>query len=196
MKGMRATIAGLIFFVGACAADGESTSSSASTSSSSSSTSTSTSTSSTTTAPADTSTGEPGDGLFQCVEMCEVPSECCVPGLPCPGPYPNNVDCQNGLCVPPICVEDADCEAAAAGTVCRSVRDHMACVIPCTDDAPCTAAALGACVGTDDDDGGSFCFVRCDAPGQFCGNQVCDAASGLCTCNSDGNCQSDWVCID
>jgi hypothetical protein len=161
-------------------------------------TSTSVSTTSTSTS-ADASSSEsgppPGDGILQCVEMCEVPSECCIPGLPCPGPYPNNVDCQDGLCVEPKCVDDAECDEAAAGTVCRVVRGNPSCVIPCTDDAPCTAAALGACVGTDDV-GGSFCFIRCDAPGEFCGNETCDAASGLCTCTSDGNCQSDWLCLD
>ena len=140
-------------------------------------------------------TGPVGDGLLQCVETCAVPLDCCTPGTPCPGPYPHNVDCIDGLCVPPTCVDDEDCAAYLAGTVCREVRGHADCVLPCTDDVPCEAADLGTCAGTDDE-GAAFCFLRCDAPGEFCGAQTCDPASGLCVCAGDGSCQSDWVCID
>lgn len=140
-------------------------------------------------------TGPVGDGVLQCVETCTVPSDCCIPGEPCPGPYPYNVDCIDDLCVPPRCVDDEDCAAILPDAVCRAVGSRDDCVLPCTDDGPCTAAALGTCAGVDDD-GGSFCMVRCDDPGMFCGNQTCDAANGLCTCTGDGQCQSDWRCID
>ncbi len=140
-------------------------------------------------------TGPMGDGVLQCVETCEVPTDCCVPGTPCPGAYPYNIDCIDGLCIPPSCVDDTECQAVAASTVCRPVAGNTTCVVPCADDAPCTAIDLGVCAGSDDD-GARFCLRRCDAPGEFCGNQTCDSTSGRCTCSSDGQCQSSWRCVD
>ena len=148
-----------------------------------------------TSADGSSTTGPVGDGVLQCVETCTVPLDCCVPGEPCPGPYPYNVDCIGGLCRQAVCVDDAECEAYLTGTLCREVRGLATCVLPCADDAPCTAATLGTCTGTDDA-GATYCLDRCDAPGAFCGNQTCDAATGLCTCTGDGQCQSDWRCID
>jgi len=168
-----------------------------------SSTSTSTSNGSTTSATptssegaADTSTGPAGDGILQCVETCEVPSECCLPGTPCPGPYPYNVDCKDGRCVAPHCEDDDDCAAIHEGGVCRPVRGRPSCVLPCDDDAAC--AVFGThylCVGTTDL-GERHCFEHCDQQGVFCGNATCDPTSGLCVCTGDGQCQSDWTCVD
>lgn len=148
-----------------------------------------------TAAEGSSTTGPVGDGVLQCVETCTVPLDCCVPGEPCPGPYPYNVDCIDGLCRQAVCVDDAECEAYLAGTLCREVRGLATCVLPCADDASCTAATLGTCTGTDDA-GATYCLERCDAPGAFCGNQTCDDATGLCTCTGDGQCQSDWRCVD
>jgi hypothetical protein len=153
---------------------------------------------SSTTAPASTdasteSTGAPvGDGIKWCVETCTVPAECCLPGTPCPGPYPNNVACVDGLCTPAACADDSECAAVDPASVCRDVRGTPTCIVPCRGPDDCTT---GTCDGVDDA-GTGFCFVRCDAPGQFCGNQTCDAATGLCVCASDGQCLSDWVCVD
>lgn len=139
------------------------------------------------------STGAPpGDGISWCVETCMVPVECCLPGTPCPGPYPNNVDCIGGLCTPAVCVDDTDCAAVDPASVCRDVRGTATCIVPCTGPTDCT---VGTCDGVDDA-GTAFCFERCDAPGQFCGNQTCDVATGLCVCTGDGQCQSDWLCLD
>jgi hypothetical protein len=140
-------------------------------------------------------TGPVGDGVLQCVETCSVPLDCCIPGEPCPGPYPYNVDCIGGLCRQAVCVDDAECEAYLSGTLCREVRGLATCVLQCADEAPCEAAGLGTCSGTDDA-GATYCLERCDAPGAFCGNQTCDAGTGLCTCSGDGQCQSDWRCVD
>lgn len=173
-------------------ADATSGSSSSSTSSSSSSSSGAV----TSETAADTSTGVVGDGILQCVETCEVPSECCLPGTACPGPYPYNVDCKDGLCVKPHCEADEDCAAINPAGVCRVVRGTPSCVVPCVDDGAC--APLGShylCVGTTDE-GESICFEHCDQEGVFCGNATCDPTSGLCVCTSDGQCQSHWSCID
>lgn len=137
-----------------------------------------------------------GDGLLQCIETCEVPSECCLPGTACPGSYPNNVDCRDGFCVRPQCQDDAECEALGTGMLCRALRGVATCVLPCTDDAEC--AELGAhqlCRGTTDL-GERHCFEHCDQAGVFCGNQSCDPDSGLCLCETDGECLSGWQCRD
>jgi hypothetical protein len=137
-----------------------------------------------------------GDGLLQCIETCEVPSECCLPGTACPGPYPNNVDCRDGFCVRPHCIDDAECEALSAGMLCRPVRGVATCVLPCTDDAGCVGAgAHQLCRGTTDM-GEQHCFEHCDQAGVFCGNQSCDPDSGLCLCETDGECLSGWQCHD
>lgn len=138
----------------------------------------------------------PGDGILQCVETCTVPSECCLPGTPCPGPYPYNVDCKDGLCVRPHCEADEDCAAIHEGGVCTPVHGVPSCVLPCESDDACTG--LGAhylCRGTTDE-GATICLEHCDQEGVFCGNATCDPTSGLCVCESDGQCQSKWVCLD
>jgi len=156
-----------------------------------------TTTTESTTEAADTSTGAPpGDGILQCTEVCTVPLDCCVFGTAgCPGAYPYNVDCRDGVCVPPHCVEDDEC--TGAGEVCRPVRGVATCVTPCADD-PEVCTPLGAslaCVGTTDD-GVSICFERCDEPGVFCGNPTCDPETGLCVCTSSGQCQVNHECLD
>lgn len=149
------------------------------------------------TAAADSSSGGPvGDGILQCVESCGVPSDCCLPGMPCPGAYPYNVDCVDGLCVPAQCDDDDSCTAIDPGQACVLVRGLRTCVTACAADGDC--AGLGAsytCSGVADD-GSAVCFERCDAAGVFCGNQACDPVSGLCTCETAGMCQSDWECVD
>jgi hypothetical protein len=142
------------------------------------------------------STTEVGDGLLQCLETCEVPSECCLPGTPCPGPYPYNVDCRDGYCIPAFCVDDQECAALGTGMLCRPVRGVPTCVLPCSDDATCAAAGSHLlCRGTTDL-GEQHCFEHCDQTGVFCGNQTCEPSSGLCLCESDGQCLSNWECRD
>ncbi|MBK6919279.1 MAG: hypothetical protein IPH07_17925 [Deltaproteobacteria bacterium] len=174
---------------------GDTTSTSAATQGSSSGSSSDAST--TTTTAQDGSTGAPvGDGVLQCVETCEVPSECCLPGTACPGPYPSNVDCVDGLCVRPQCDDDASCTAIDPAQTCALVGGLRTCVTACAEDGDCAALGDGYTCSADTDDGAAICFLRCDAPGVICGNQTCDAGSGLCACASSGQCQSDWVCVD
>lgn len=158
-----------------------------------------------TTAPAsstgaavESSTGAPtGDGILQCTRTCEVPFDCCAPNTPgCPGAYPHNVACEDGYCRTPGCSDDDECAAVLAGQVCRPVRGVPTCVTPCSDDTPCAAPGPGGSCTGETDAGEAFCFTRCDDPGEFCGSQSCDAASGLCVCASSGVCQVDWECID
>lgn len=137
----------------------------------------------------------PGDGILQCTEVCTVPLDCCLPGEPaCPGAYPFNVDCVDGVCRPPHCEGDDDC--TNDGESCRAVRGTSTCITACADDGACLG--LGAsftCSGTTDE-GDAFCFERCDAAGVFCGNETCDPVSGLCVCTDSGDCPNNEECLD
>jgi hypothetical protein len=158
----------------------------------------STTTLSTTSADETSSTGPPpGDGILQCTEVCTVPLDCCLPGTPgCPGAYPFNVDCVDGVCTPPQCESDDDCAGAAER--CRPVRGVATCVTPCNGDGDPACSPLGTtwtCEGTDDDLQ-TFCVERCEQPGVFCGNQTCDPNTGLCVCTDSGDCPNNQECID
>ncbi|HET6584713.1 MAG TPA: hypothetical protein VFG69_14750, partial [Nannocystaceae bacterium] len=98
-------------------------------------------------------------------------------------------------CVPAFCMGDDDC--TTAGQRCLVVRGVARCVMPCeSDPAVCTQPnSAASCAGTTDD-GTAICFERCDAPGVFCGNETCDAATGLCVCSSSGQCQFNEECRD
>jgi hypothetical protein len=166
---------------------------SATTDMSASSTSGSTTTAGSTGLDGSSSTGPPpGDGILECTETCTVPLDCCLPGtVGCPGAYPYNVDCRDGVCVPAFCVENDEC--TVAGEECHVVRGVATCVMPCAADPECTAPST--CAGSTDD-GIAFCFERCDAPGVFCGNETCDPTTGLCLCTSSGQCQFNEDCLD
>ena len=137
------------------------------------------------------------DEILQCALTCEFPADCCPPntaGL-CPSAgFPYNFACIEGLCVAPPCTSDAEC--VNEGEACVVVRGTPKCVVPCEgDDAVCTAIeGTLSCSGTADDES-SYCFEHCENPGVFCGNQMCDPASGECVCTSVGQCQVDFDCV-
>jgi hypothetical protein len=155
----------------------------------------STTTSSTSAVDESSTTGPPpGDGVLECTDTCTVPLDCCLPGtIGCPGAYPYNFDCLDGVCLRPYCLEDDEC--TTAGEVCREVRGVATCVLPCDVDPEACTPGGTACAGTTDD-GLPFCFERCDAPGVSCGNQTCDAATGLCVCDNPNDCPSNQTCVD
>lgn len=199
MRGL-ATFAGLaLVLASACTEDREPAPSAGSTSTTGAGESSGSSSSS---GAADESTG-PGwplptdDDLLTCVRSCEFPSDCCPPdstGL-CPGGFPFNYMCIEGLCVAPPCMADDEC--TGAGEVCRPVRGLPSCVLPCDgDDAPCMAADPDlTCMGMTDD-GDAYCFAHCSTPGGSCGIQLqCDEASGECVCAGEGQCQTNWLCV-
>ncbi len=137
------------------------------------------------------------DDLLQCVHTCEFPADCCPPNTAgqCPSPaFPYNFMCLEGLCVAPPCTSDDAC--TGAGEACRVIRGASRCVTPCDgDDAPCTAiAAEQTCAGVADDQT-LFCMAHCTSAGVFCGNEICDEATGECVCTSVGMCQVTEDCV-
>jgi hypothetical protein len=149
---------------------------------------------------AEESTGWPlptDDDLLTCVRTCEFPSDCCPPNTAgqCPSPaFPYNYMCIEGLCVAPPCTADSDC--TTEGEACRVIRGASRCVVPCDgDDAPCTAIEIyQTCSGVADDES-LYCFAHCTNQGVFCGNELCDEATGECLCTSEGMCQVSEECV-
>lgn len=146
---------------------------------------------------ADTGSSTGAAGPSVCRRTCELPSQCCPPGQAgCPSlEYPFNYDCVDGLCVPPTCSSDAECEAALVGTSCHPVGGLPVCVVACDDDPDkCSQPNSGqACVGTADD-GAMYCMEPCNSGFVDCGVSVCDEQSGLCVCNDDDQCAFDFGC--
>ena len=191
----------LLACIGACEEDeepptdttGMATTSPASTSAS---TSTSTATSSpTVTSAASSDSGPSGPGV--CKRECMLPAECCTGIDNCPGAaYPTNAGCgPDGICIPPTCASDQECEAETAGAVCRMVQGAMQCVVLCDDDDPCAALGATFTCGSPTDDGEQYCNTRCTTGAISCGASECDDATGICTCMSDNDCIPGFRCV-
>jgi hypothetical protein len=141
----------------------------------------------------------PDDGISECIRTCEGPFDCCPAQSAgsCPGPYPWNLECIDGLCVPGQCTTDADCPATAGpAQVCRPVDGLRICVTPCADDPnACVQSDTALACSAMTDEGEAYCFRSCDQPDVFCGSQSCDPQSGRCVCRDGGQCINGWVCV-
>jgi hypothetical protein len=144
-----------------------------------------------------------------CARSCDVTADCCpAVDAGCPGDYPKNYSCENGLCRAPVCQKDADCQpllGRAAG--CRAVNGRVGCVILCASDGDCIigaapdggvtgGATFGTCVGTADD-GARICGggpPRCTADSDCLGKSHC--ADGRCGCLTDADCPTGRHCQD
>ncbi len=73
-------------------------------------------------------------------QSCSTISDCCE-GVPsaeaCPGSYPNNWSCANGVCVIGRCTDDSQCSDLFTGFSCISVAGKKECVAGCGDDSEC-----------------------------------------------------------
>lgn len=135
-----------------------------------------------------------------CAKACSVTSDCCAAQDPsCPGDYPRNFACENGLCRAPRCETDADCAellGVSDSAVCRERGGFRSCMRACTSDDDCAAVgglAAGTCSGRADDGtlicaattGGSSlgCTTDEDCPG----GRHCQ--SGTCGCEQDEECR-------
>jgi hypothetical protein len=153
----------------------------------------SSSSSSSTTDDSSSSAGPAGPRI--CKRAGEIAATCCPAGQEnCPSQaYPGNYGCQDGACVPPLCMNDVECEGETPGTTCHDVDGAPRCVALCDADPMVCDIAGQSCLGQTDA-GSSFCRASCTDGTVFCsGGTICDDASGLCLCE-DGQCPAGFVC--
>lgn len=137
-----------------------------------------------------------------CAKACSVTADCCpAADSSCPGEYPHNYSCDNGLCRAPHCETDAHCQsllgdAGVVNLVCRALGGHVGCIRSCSVDADCAAIgglSGGTCSGKADD-GTRICAVPagtqtlgCKSDADCPANRHCQ--SGTCGCAQDSECQ-------
>jgi hypothetical protein len=123
-------------------------------------------------------------------------ADCCPDGVDdCPGEFPWNVECQDGLCAYGGCVDDDDC-AIITGTTCEPAFGAAWCVELCDADDDCLVDFGETCSGLTDD-GETFCMFEgggCVTDEDCGGFGVCDADSGSCICADDGQCPRGYAC--
>jgi hypothetical protein len=130
-----------------------------------------------------------------CQNDCELPSDCCAPDDPgCPSVvYPGNFGCVDGVCVPPACESDEECENAFPGTTCHRAFGNPQCVRLCDEDPTICDETQTACSGMTDA-GLAYCRETCNEGGTLqCFTTTCDEASGLCLCEP-GQCPTGAIC--
>ncbi len=135
-----------------------------------------------------------------CAKRCAVASDCCPPGVAgCPGEYPQNYDCVDGLCSAPHCTLDAHC-GSLAGTQglplsCVAIGGRFGCTERCASQDDCHGPTT--CDGRADD-GGAICrwSATCSADRPCLGNLHC--MGGSCRCLLDSDCGSNPKvhCVD
>lgn len=128
------------------------------------------------------------------MQTCAVADDCCPDGIDdCPGEYPWNYECTDGLCEFGGCTSDLDC-SFIVGLTCEELAYTAACVQLCDDDDDC--GGFGAtCTGATED-GESFCLTvfECTTDDDCQGYGVCDLDTGACICESDDVCPDGWTC--
>lgn len=121
-----------------------------------------------------------------CAKKCSKAADCCPEGATnCPGPYPLNFACDDGLCKAPQCTKDADCAAIESGLICRSVDGFTGCARSCETNADCTEPKT-ACTGRSDD-GARICVIDPCVTDADCGSLHCQS-NHFCGCNTDAEC--------
>lgn len=137
-----------------------------------------------------------------CAKACLVTADCCpTADTSCPGDYPHNYACENGLCRAPYCQTDSDCklllgDAGAANLVCRTLGGHVGCTLSCAADADCSSIgglSGGTCTGKADD-GTRICAIPPGTTTLGCKSDAdCPAGrhcqSGTCGCEEDSECK-------
>lgn len=135
------------------------------------------------------STGETdtdGEEPLYCLQTCVAAADCCPDFIEdCPGEYPWNVMCTDGLCEYGGCTGDDDC-SFVVGLTCEDLGDVFACVPLCDSDDDCFEDAGETCSGATED-GLSYCTVPfvCTSDDDCQGFGVCDLDTGDCVCDDD-----------
>lgn len=181
-----------------CLSDSVDPASSTTQASTSTPTSPSTSSSSSTAATQEGTTAEQGSstgvsGPRVCKRECDAAFDCCPAGaVACPSPdYPGNYGCEAGLCLPPTCSSDAECEAVTPGATCKTVEGTTQCVVLCESADTCTGNQ--SCLAVTDD-GSPYCRAGCDNGAIVCTTGTCDETTGRCFCEQSGQCIVGFSC--
>jgi hypothetical protein len=111
----------------------------------------------------------------------------------CPGAYPYNFTCDNGLCGKPQCTKDEDC--AFGGLLenfkCFTVGGEKSCHETCMADTDCNPGTQMTYSGSGDA-GTKFCMdaiaVECMNDALCVGLGKCNLTSKTCECAADDDC--------
>jgi hypothetical protein len=126
----------------------------------------------------DDSSGQAPD-LLVCAPACDRASDCCPPGVDCPGVYPHLYECVDNACVNLGCRDDDDCRPLQTGQACAPVAGTSVCVVICEN--ACAESDV-ECIGATED-GRKFCRAdrpACTADADCGGSDFCDLSSGRC----------------
>ncbi len=131
------------------------------------------------------STGS-GNEFGYCGKTCSMDVDCCPAGLPnCPGAYPYNYSCADGICASPTCSSNEEC-AIIPNAECHPIAGNGSCFVPCAVDDDCVADLV--CSGQADD-GTKYCTTTatgCSMDVDCHGYGKC--FTGACRCQSDADC--------
>ena len=150
---------------------------------------------------AGTDTDATGGGAGFCALGCMEAADCCPAGaMDCPGDYPQNWECNDGVCSLGGCSNNDECTFGGAlpDFECHEIGGVGACFDPCESDADCEMVPGTTCSG-DSDDGAKYCAMEssggCTSDDECGGAGVCNAESGACECSGDAECTIDgYVC--
>jgi hypothetical protein len=180
---------------GDSSSDSSTSDSSSSDSSTDASVSTQPTSASSSTGETDSATETDGDDPQYCLQQCSEAADCCPQGIDdCPGQWPWNYECVDGICRNGGCSGDDDC-AIIQGTSCESLDGFMACVPLCNADSDCLEDVGETCSGVTDD-GETFCLYPggCRSDDDCQGFGVCDSETGACVCDDATVCPKGYDC--
>src|SRR5690606_21638893 len=150
-----------------------------------------------------------GDLAGYCAQACEEAADCCPAGVPdCPGDYPLNYECTDGLCTSPGCSTNDQCTAGGflEDWGCFNVDfgsgDYGLCAEACEVDADCDTAGFDGYTCTGESDDGTYCVppaVEVDPceTDEDCALGVCQD-DGTCACTTTDDCSQleGYVCVE
>jgi hypothetical protein len=142
---------------------------------------------------------EPVSGT--CVPTCQSVEDCCGGAPDCPGDYPDNWTCRDGVCIHGGCASDEDCNSGGFNEdfVCGEYLGGRFCLPKCVAFDDCVPLMGWACTGVSRG-GEPYC-----RPDELCGDPeagdpcqgygTCDPETNACRCYADAECQlQGYVC--
>jgi hypothetical protein len=141
-------------------------------------------------------------GVSICWRDCTEPADCCLPGSgpECPGDFPYDYACNDGLCKLLGCSGDEDCQPAPQFEylTCHPYLGTAICLTVCESNDDCPEGRT--CTGTTDDDL-PFCAIEDLQPECF-SDDDCEMFYGgghcideRCICTDNADCTAGDVCV-